>query len=100
MPKNKSKKKGTCVYCGYVGEMTSDHVPPQCLFGPPRPKLITVRCWKCHKATTKDDEYFRLMLTMRDDVFDHGDVQKVLPAVFRSLQKKEQLGFVLVRLCA
>jgi hypothetical protein len=95
MAKGKSKRLGTCTYCGYEGQMTRDHVPPKCLFDEPRPSnLVTIDCCrKCHVGTTADDEYFRLMLTMRDDVSEHRGAQRVLPSVLRSLQRKEQVQF-------
>lgn len=54
-----------CAYCGERGELTRDHVPPQCLFGKPRPNdLITVPCCEpCNRDVSKDDEYFRIAIT-------------------------------------
>ncbi len=55
---------GECVYCGEQRELTNDHVPPKCLFGKPRPALITVPCCDpCNKAYGGYDEYFRLGIT-------------------------------------
>jgi hypothetical protein len=57
-------KAGECVYCGQVRDLTSDHVPPRCLFSKPRPALVTVPC--CHDCNSefgKYDEYFRLAIT-------------------------------------
>jgi hypothetical protein len=48
-----------------------DHVPPQCLFLPPRPSdLITVpSCQPCNDSFKKDDEYFRQVITAGIDPF-------------------------------
>lgn len=84
-----------CVYCGKTGKLTKDHIPPRCLFGKPASKkLLTVpACHSCHAPMNLDDEYFRLALTMREDIFDHPVVQKLLPAVFRSLEKPKKQRF-------
>lgn len=90
------KNKKICVYCGQSDPETKDHVPPKGIFALSRPtNLKTVPCCqKCHSNTSKDDEYFRTMLAMRHDTFDHPDVQGVLPKVYRSLAYKEQRGFL------
>src|SRR5262245_41527341 len=96
MPKTKSlPRMGQCIYCGEIRELTDDHIPPKNLFAKPRPNdLIEVpSCKVCNGGASKDDEYFRLMLTLRDDTFDHPEVQKVLPTVFRSLTKPNKVGF-------
>jgi len=61
---------GECVYCGAVGEVTRDHVPPKCLFPPSdRVNLVTVRaCYTCNAGFKLDDEYFRVLLAMRADL--------------------------------
>ncbi|MXY32976.1 MAG: HNH endonuclease [Boseongicola sp. SB0664_bin_43] len=84
-----------CVYCGSTEQTTDDHVPPKSLFPKPRPSnLITVPCCrKCNHSASKDDEYFRSMLAMRNDAGEHSEAQKVLPAVFRSLRRTEGSGF-------
>ncbi len=52
-----------CVYCGSSQEITSDHIPPACLFSRPRPSLITVpSCVSCNRGASLDDEYFRLVV--------------------------------------
>jgi hypothetical protein len=86
---------GECVYCGRTRRLTSDHVPPRCLFGSvPADNLITVpACLECNNRASKDDEYFRLKVALRDDVGDHTDVQALLPKVLRSLQRPDARGF-------
>ena len=61
MKSGKKKKKGLCIYCGKIKEITKDHVPPKGFFPEPRPSdLITVpSCVKCNKDTEKDEDYFR-----------------------------------------
>jgi hypothetical protein len=87
-------KRGVCVYCGARGQVTRDHVPPKCLFAEPLPpNLITVSaCHNCHRVTTKDDEYFRNTIALRDDVYDHPGAKAILPAIWRSLEKPKALG--------
>lgn len=84
-----------CIYCGTKNPETKDHVPPKGIFAPPRPNdLITVPCCKkCHKGTSIDDEYFRNMLAMNKEIFNHPDVQGVLPKIHRALAKPEKRNF-------
>jgi hypothetical protein len=57
-------KEGACIYCGVVGALTDDHVPPKNLFPKPRVGLITVpSCEPCNGSSKLDDEYFRLAIT-------------------------------------
>jgi hypothetical protein len=84
-----------CAYCGAVGLVTRDHVPPQGIFSKPRPgNLITVpACKRCHSdETSKDDEYFRLALQVREGIDSHPDVIKTRPTFLRSLQNPRKLG--------
>jgi hypothetical protein len=88
----KRGKRGECVYCGKTGPITMDHVPPALLFPDPKPALITVpSCYLCNNSAAKDDEYFRLMLSLRADVGERPEVQAILPAVYRSAQKSRGL---------
>jgi hypothetical protein len=98
MSRRKQQKTGECVYCGKVAPITEDHVPPKNLFAKPRPNnLIKVpSCKECHsenKQVSQDDEYFRLMLTLREDTANHPDVEKILPIVLRSLARPDKIGF-------
>jgi 5-methylcytosine-specific restriction endonuclease McrA len=84
-----------CVYCGNNQELTRDHVPPKGIFSEPRPSdLITVpACPQCHNAeTSRDDEYFRLHLQVRDGICEHPDVIKARPTLLRSLEKPGKAG--------
>ena len=88
-------KKGQCVFCGRKRQVTREHTPPKCVFPEPRPSnLITVpACRECNSASSKDDEYFRLVLTLRDDIHRIPLVkEKLWPKVRRSLQKETKRG--------
>lgn len=95
MAKQNTPHIGECVYCGKTAELTSDHIPPKSLFAKPRPSNLVVvpSCLACNEGASTDDEYFRLMLTLREDTAAHPDVQQILPAVFRSLTKPTKMGF-------
>lgn len=88
-------KEERCIYCGSAQALTDDHIPPKTLFPKPRPSnLITVRsCRTCNEGASKDDEYFRLMISMRHDTGDHPAVKQILPSIYRSLQKPAKKGF-------
>lgn len=66
MPKRKKgeQKTGECAYCGVIGPVTRDHVPPENLFPEPLPtNLIKVpACNSCNNGFKLDDEYFRLAI--------------------------------------
>lgn len=53
-----------CFLCGSTENLTDDHIPPKCIFAPPRPtNLITVRaCFTCNNSFKLDDEYFRVAI--------------------------------------
>lgn len=93
MVRKKSSKIGTCVYCDKKGIITNDHIPPKNLFGEPRPgNLITVpSCVDCNSSFSKDDEYFRFSITIREDIFEK--TQDIHPKVMRSLEKPKKIGF-------
>lgn len=95
MRKLSSQRAGECVYCGVVGPVTRDHIPPKNLFPSPRPhNLIAVpSCLKCNQSSSKDDEYFRLVLALRDDTADHPAVREILPSVRRALSNPKKYRF-------
>ncbi len=92
LPKN--YPRDICAYCGSGDNLNSDHVPPKNLFQSPRPSnIITVlACPSCHSGTSKDDEYFRLKLCLRDDAGEHPKAQANWESIFRSLNRKEATG--------
>ena len=79
-----------CVYCGQSNPKTRDHVPSKSLFARPYPKnLITVPCCKdCHLETTKDDEYFKTMLVLKDGNLYDTDKSVLYESVSRSFRRQ------------
>lgn len=87
------KREPFCVYCGATEDLTEDHVPPQCLFPKPRPRLIKVpACKACHAPTSKDDEYFRMRICISAEGGDHPDAKNNFEPIFRALQRPEFQG--------
>ena len=86
---------GICVYCGTRGVVTSDHVPPKCLFPPvTRVNLITVdACSVCHDEFKLDDEYFRVTLAIRDDLPDGPEAQFLREQTKKTLRNPAAYGF-------
>ncbi|HIJ90087.1 MAG: HNH endonuclease [Desulfobulbaceae bacterium] len=86
--------RNICAYCGDTKHLEDDHIPPKNLFPKPRPNnLITVpACKKCHSKTSKDDEYFRIKLSLRDDAGSHPSARKNWDSLFRGLNRKEAEG--------
>lgn len=91
-----ARKNQECAYCGAFGPVTMDHIPPKCLFSRPLPEdVITVpACARCHTGTSKDDEYLRLALQLREGVAEHPEAIKSRPTLMRSLGKPEAQGMV------
>jgi hypothetical protein len=86
-----------CAFCGADGVLTRDHIPPKGIFAKPRPdNLITVQaCTKCHsQQTSRDDEYFRNALIVREELSQHPEVLKVQPTVMRSLSSPHKAGML------
>jgi len=71
--------------------MSADHVPPKCLFAPvSRVNLITVpACRTCNSSYKLDDEYFRLVLSIRADLPKSRAAQYIRDSTLRSLRKPE-----------
>jgi hypothetical protein len=93
MAKKSKQLIGECVHCGICGPVTSDHISPKGLFAPPRPELITVpSCKSCNLGASKDDEYFRAMLSFHDTAGNHPDARQVRDKVFRGLDRPESTG--------
>jgi hypothetical protein len=84
-----------CVYCGTSDPETNDHIPPRGLFAKPRPSnLISVPCcFKCNNNSSNDDEYFRNTLALKKEAYEHPDVQRILPTIFRGLSNPKQIKF-------
>jgi hypothetical protein len=58
--------KKVCSICGIRPATTVEHIPPRCMFPPPRPMdTITVpACRECNESTSVEDEEFRLFVSM------------------------------------
>ena len=84
-----------CVICGDTGPVTDDHIPPSNLFPHPQPSdLQTVpACRSCNLGASKDDEYFRNALVLREDLYDHPAVQCLIPGVMRSFVRPQARKF-------
>ncbi len=84
-------KNGLCAYCGKESEITYDHIPPKSIFSKPFPKnLIKVpSCYNCNVGASRVDEYFRLIFSIRNSTFDHPTVQKNIPKIRRSLERRK-----------
>lgn len=92
---NRKAETGECVYCGTIGKITTDHIPPRSLFPTPRPSnLIAVpSCLPCNRGASLDDEYFKLVVLLKEDAYDHPAVQQLLPSAYRSLTKPKKFKF-------
>jgi hypothetical protein len=82
---------GSCVYCGVAPGATNDDVPPKNLFLRPLPENIVkvAACQPCNAGFSKDDEYMRLALYMRDDVMAHPTAQALRPDAWRAFSRPE-----------
>jgi hypothetical protein len=94
--KRKSGKQrvGECIYCGKEAALTRDHIPPKGLFPEPRPHdLIAVDCcFECNNLASKDDEYFRLTISLRHDVCK-AQSGSVAESAIKALGRPQQRWF-------
>lgn len=90
----KESKIGICPFCLERKELTTDHIPPKNLFPKPRPStLITVKsCKSCNLETSKDDQYFGLVLTMMDGLGKNSLIFNNQDKFVRSLARNEAQG--------
>src|SRR5882757_10588662 len=86
---------GECVYCKRHGAITSDHVPPKCLFPPTdRVNLVTVNaCPECHDTFKLDDEYFRVLLSVRIDLPEGMEADFLREQTTKTLRNEKSHGF-------
>src|SRR5213078_104682 len=92
------KVRGECVYCGQVLWLTKDHVPPRCIFPPPLPELVTVPCcMHCNRSASKDDEYFRMMVALRENESCKGINLRLATLVFAQGDHRAKVLVVLGR---
>ena len=88
----KQNDRTSCIYCGSNTNITSDHIPPKCLFRErKRLQLITVpACDKCNNFYKKDDEYFRIYASADISRNEQGNklwYKKVMGSTFRRSPK-------------
>jgi hypothetical protein len=90
------KRIGECVYCGRTRNLTDDHVPPQGLCGKPRPEdLIAVpSCPGCNGGASKDDEYFKTVMILKERAGSHPEAVAVRDSVFRALAMPRKARFL------
>ena len=86
------KDRTSCVYCGSKTNITSDHIPPKCLFRERKGlQLITVpACDKCNSSYKKDDEYFRIYASVDISRNKQGEklwYEKVMGSTFHRSPK-------------
>lgn len=86
-------KNQLCVICGVREATTSDHVPPKGVFPKPRPSdLITVPCcFHCNNSSSKQDEEFRIFLSLQLGMETPGTRKLWKDAALRSLQHNQRL---------
>lgn len=87
-------KFGECAYCGMYKTIDDDHIPPKNIFAKPRPNnLITVpSCHNCNGDSSKDDEYFWITLSIREDVISHPDVILNRKTIGRAMNNPKKVG--------
>ena len=84
-----------CAYCGELGA-TRDHVPPKGLYARPLPSgLITVPACSTHNTgSSLDDEYFRAMLSFRQDAHDRSEAAGAAQRALHRILRPESEGFL------
>jgi hypothetical protein len=88
-------ERGVCAYCGEERKLTRDHVPSRSLFSEPRPNnLITVpSCFPCNNGTSKDDEYFNLVVKLGIDKERFPNEHADSIATLKKLERPGSRGF-------
>ena len=88
-------RTGECVYCGRFQPLTDDHIPPQALCGKPRPSDLVVvpSCKLCNGGASKDDEYFKTMMVLKDRAGSHPEAVAIRDSAFRGLAKPKKTRF-------
>lgn len=88
-------RSGLCVYCGVRPAVSDDHVPPRALCAKPRPSDLVVvpSCKPCNEGASKDDEYFKTVLVLKDKAGNHPEALAVRDSVFRGLAKPRKIRF-------
>lgn len=83
-----------CIYCEATAD-SRDHVPPKGVFPEPKPSdLITVpACTTCNQAFSKDDEYFKVSLGLREGVRRSSEGKRLAVECLRALQRSQSSRF-------
>ena len=82
-------RQGICAYCGNIGEVTEDHVVPQCLWSGRVPKDAphVDACRKCNnEEKSRNDTYLRDFLTMDMANEDQPIRERIYPKFMRAVQ--------------
>jgi 5-methylcytosine-specific restriction endonuclease McrA len=85
-------KQGTCAYCGNVGDVTDDHVVPQCLWPGRVPKSAPIiDAWRrCnHIWKSEYDTYLRDALVNDIQAANSPIVQKIRKKFYRSVDRNQ-----------
>lgn len=93
---SKKKLRGECTYCGMIGPVTYDHIPPVGLFPEPRPNnLMRVPCCnKCNQEASLDDEYLQTIFALDYRTYDQPGVKEsILPKTHRMLAHPKKRSF-------
>jgi hypothetical protein len=87
----RQQRSGECVYCGAIGPITDDHVPPRSFFPAKAPKnLITVpSCAACNQGFAADDDYARLLLTTTEGAIGNPARDELKAKVERFAVRRE-----------
>ena len=91
--KSKPLRSGLCIYCDVRDATTLDELPPRNLFEKrvPRTLVKVPSCFECNNGASKDDEHFRLSLSLRWDM-NHPDAIAARDSAIRSLHRPEAGG--------
>jgi hypothetical protein len=87
-------RQGVCVYCGNTGQVTLDHVIPQCLFSGRIPKDAPVvdACLKCNgEMKSAFDTYLRDLLVNDMSSSRNSEAQKLLPKYERARARNRSI---------
>lgn len=88
-------RKGQCVYCGRELVLTEDHIPPRALWAKPQPTDLVVvpACSDCNTGASKDDEYFKTMVVLKDGSGLHPEARAITGSVLRALQMPKKAAY-------
>jgi len=78
-----------------MGHVTDDHIPPQSLFPSSKPsELIYVPgCSACNQGWTKDDEFFKTVVTLSEHTDNSSNAGGARAASLRALERPNAKGF-------